>query len=499
MTIAAYCRVSTDKQDQLNSLETQKRFFSDYARVNGHDLAYIYADEGISGTKIKNRSQLQKLMNDAQIPLFDMIVVKDISRLARNAVDFLQCIRELKNRGIPCRFVSSDLSTEDGELILGMLALVAQEESANTSKRIKFSKRINAEKGRVPNLVYGYEKVSGDLFHLIINPEEAKVVRRIFDLYLHQSAGQNRIARVLNQEGFFTKRQCAWSQNAVARILSNPIYTGKIINGKQEIQDFLTGRRKNRAEEDWYITDRPDLKIIEPELFEEVQRLLRKRQDVFSKSHHRKNGKNLYSALIKCSCCGYSFKKQSRSDRDCSAKWICGGRSSNGVKSCPNRTSVAETALTKQIAQYVTSALSGESNAVQAVLHAVKTHSGPGSNASRPGTDFQERRDRLLKNRQKYIRMNLCDIISLEELKTSTDEIDRQLRQLYRQQHILRSRSLDAAQPDDFEKAKRLLQGEQWTNGMLNRLIRQILVDENGNINVYLNDFHDRRDTSVPV
>ena len=433
-------------------------------------------------------------MNDAQIPLFDMVVVKDISRLARNAVDFLQCIRELKTRGIPCRFVSSDLSTEDGELILGMLALVAQEESANTSKRIKFSKRINAEKGRVPNLVYGYEKVSGDLFGLIVNPEEAEVVRRIYNLYLHQNAGQNKIAQILNQEGFLTKRQCVWSQNAVARILSNPIYTGKIINGKQEIQDFLTGRRKCRAEQEWYINDRPDLEIIEPALFEEVQRLLKKKQEVFGLSHHRKNGKNLYSALIKCGSCGYSFKKAPRSGRDLSTRWICGGRSSNGTMSCPNRTSVTETALTNQIAQYMMSALSGKANAIRAVVDAARTKSASEQNACRPGVGFQARRNRLLKNRQKYIRMNLCDIISVEELKTATDEIDRELRQLENQLRSLNLHATAAPAPsDDFENAERLLRGEHWTNGMLNRLIRQILVDENGNIDIYLNEFHDSK------
>lgn len=164
MNIAAYCRVSTDTKDQLNSLAAQKEFFQSFADKNGHNLVKMYADEGITGTRLKKREEFKKLMHDAHHGIFDMIVVKDISRFARNAVDFLQSIRTLKSMGITCSFVNANLSTSDGEMILGTLALVAQEESSNTSKRVKYTKRQNAEKGRVPNIVYGYDKIHGRLF-----------------------------------------------------------------------------------------------------------------------------------------------------------------------------------------------------------------------------------------------------------------------------------------------------------------------------------------------
>ena len=143
---AAYCRVSTEKEDQLASLETQRKFFEDYTKLNNYTLVEIYADEGISGTKLKNRKAFNKMMSDAKKGKFEKVFVKDISRFSRNAVDFLNSIRELKSMGIKCDFVNSSLSTEDGEFTLGILALVAQEESANISKRIKFGKAKNAEK-----------------------------------------------------------------------------------------------------------------------------------------------------------------------------------------------------------------------------------------------------------------------------------------------------------------------------------------------------------------
>ena len=154
MNIAAYCRVSTDKTDQLNSLETQKEFFLEYTKRTGDNLIKLYADEGISGTKIKNRKEFQRMLADAEKGLFDMVVVKDISRFARNTVDLLQSVRRLKSLGIETQFLTANMtSMGNSEFVLTIFGALAQEESANTSKRIKFGKKMNAEKGRVPNIV----------------------------------------------------------------------------------------------------------------------------------------------------------------------------------------------------------------------------------------------------------------------------------------------------------------------------------------------------------
>ena len=184
MNIAAYCRVSTDKEDQLNSLEAQKKFFAEYTKRTGDTLVRLYADEGISGTKIKNRKEFLQMMADAEHGLFDMVVVKDISRFARNTVDLLQNIRKLKSLGIETQFLTANMtSMGNSEFVLTIFGALAQEESANTSKRVKFGKKINAEKGRVPNIVYGYDKIIGDYFNLAVNEEEAAVIRQIYKWY----------------------------------------------------------------------------------------------------------------------------------------------------------------------------------------------------------------------------------------------------------------------------------------------------------------------------
>lgn len=247
MNIAAYCRVSTEKEDQLNSLEAQKEFFSEYTRRTGDTLVRLYADEGLSGTKIKNRKEFQRMMADADRHLFDMVVVKDISRFARNTVDLLQNVRRLKALGIETQFLTANMtSMGNSEFVLTIFGALAQEESANTSKRIKFGKELNARKGRVPNLVYGYDKTIGDYFNLTVNEEEASVIRQIYHWYTQAGYGAAKISNMLNERGLKTKRNCQWSQNAVGHILRNELYTGKIINGKQEVTDFLTGRRADK-------------------------------------------------------------------------------------------------------------------------------------------------------------------------------------------------------------------------------------------------------------
>ena len=313
MNIAAYCRVSTDKSDQLNSLETQKQFFTEYVQRTGDHLVKVYADEGISGTKIKNRKEFLQMMADAEHGLFDMVVVKDISRFARNTVDLLQNIRRLKALGIETQFLTANMtSMGNSEFVLTIFGALAQEESANTSKRIKFGKKVNAEKGRVPNIVFGYDKTIGDYFNLAINEKEAKVVRQIYQWYTEEGYGCAAISNKLNEQGSRTKRNCKWSQNAVSRILTNELYTGKIINGKQEVADFLTGQRKEKDETEWLVTERPELRIIDDEVFEQAQKILHSRNQAFNLNHERQSNKYLFSTLIKCKECGWSFRRTVR-------------------------------------------------------------------------------------------------------------------------------------------------------------------------------------------
>ncbi len=370
MNAVAYCRVSTDKADQLNSMEAQKEFFTEYTKRTGDSLIRLYADEGISGTKTKNRKEFQRMMADAEHGLFDLVLVKDISRFSRNTVDLLQNVRRLKALGIETQFLTANMTNMgNSEFVLTMFGALAQEESANTSKRVKFGKKLNAEKGRVPNIVYGYDKTIGDYFNLAINEAEAAVIRQVYRWYIDEGYGSARIAAMLNEQGVRTKRDCQWSQNAVCRILSNELYTGKIINGKQEIADFLTGRRAEKDESEWMVVDKPGLRIIEPETFERAQQVMKSRGRAFKVDKERQSNKYLFSTLIKCKECGWSFRRIVRTYKNTYVRWVCSGHNGHGADNCPNAVTLDENELIAALQSYFSELLQSKKNVKQYVVN----------------------------------------------------------------------------------------------------------------------------------
>ncbi|MBQ4631453.1 MAG: recombinase family protein [Clostridia bacterium] len=277
MKIAAYCRVSTGSDEQLSSLENQRAFFEEYAKKQGYDLVKIYADRGISGKALKNRTEFLNMLSDGKKKMFDMLVVKDISRFARNTLDFLTGIRTLKSCSIDVRFLSCNMtSLGESEFALTIFAAIAQEESYNLSKRIMFGKKVSAGKGRTPSVIYGYDKK--DTYTLVQNPLEAQTVKEIFRLYTEENMGFRRIASWLNSKNIFTKNHKQWHAKTVSRIISNSIYCGMLINNKSETVDFLECSRRNLPKSENYIHRREELAIVSEETFEKAMKILKNNQ-----------------------------------------------------------------------------------------------------------------------------------------------------------------------------------------------------------------------------
>lgn len=492
MNIAAYCRVSTDKADQLNSLEAQKEFFSEYTKRTGDTLVKLYADEGISGTKIKNRKEFLRMMSDAEHGLFDMVVVKDISRFARNTVDLLQNVRKLKSLGIETQFLTANMnSMGNSEFVLTIFGALAQEESANTSKRVKFGKKMNAEKGRVPNIVYGYDKTIGDYFNLAINQEEAKVVKQIYKWYTEEGFGAAKISNMLNEKGYKTKRNCKWSQNAICRILTNEIYTGKIINGKEEVSDFLTGQRREKDETEWMVVERPELRIIEDEIFESAQEILRGRHDAFNLSHERQSNKHLFSTLIKCKECGWSFRRTVRTYKNTYVRWVCSGRNGRGADSCPNKTVVDEEELIEVLQEYFTNVLKQKKKVIDYVIKEFQRV----YKAKDENVEYEKALNaelaKLQKTRQKYMDMYTDDLISREELNEKIGGTRQEIERLENElkmvsYHLTKGEQLENILNRTFKEIEDITDVHQMTNQQLKLLIQKIEVDKDGNVDIYL-------------
>ena len=495
MNIAAYCRVSTDKEDQLNSLEAQKAFFAEYTKRTGDHLVRLYADEGLSGTKIKNRKEFLRMMSDAEHGVFEMVVVKDISRFARNTVDLLQNIRKLKSLGIETQFLTANMtSMGNSEFVLTIFGALAQEESANTSKRVKFGKKINAEKGRVPNIVYGYDKTIGDYFNLTINREEADTIRQIFRWYNNEGYGAAKISAMLNERGCKTKRGCQWSQNAVCRILTNELYTGKIINGKQEVADFLTGQRVDKDETEWMISDRPDLRIIEPEEFEKAQRIMRDRSKAFKVDRERQSNKYLFSTLIKCKECGWSFRRTVRTYKNTYVRWVCSGHNGKGADSCPNAVTVDEDELINVLQEYFNTLLASKKNVIQVVVNEFRRVYKAKDENLEYEKQLNTQLAKLQKSRQKYMDMYADDLISRKELNEKIggmrQEIERIENELTMVSYSLtKSEQLEQILNQTFRTLEDITDVRQMTNAQLKQIVQKIEVDKDGNVDIYLRLF----------
>ena len=492
MNAVAYCRVSTDKADQLNSMEAQKEFFTEYTKRTGDSLIRLYADEGISGTKTKNRKEFQRMMADAEHGLFDLVLVKDISRFSRNTVDLLQNVRRLKALGIETQFLTANMTNMgNSEFVLTMFGALAQEESANTSKRVKFGKKLNAEKGRVPNIVYGYDKTIGDYFNLAINEAEAAVIRQVYRWYIDEGYGSARIAAMLNEQGVRTKRACQWSQNAVCRILSNELYTGKIINGKQEIADFLTGRRAEKDESEWMVVDKPGLRIIEPETFERAQQVMKSRGRAFKVDRERQSNKYLFSTLIKCKECGWSFRRIVRTYKNTYVRWACSGHNGNGADSCPNAVTLDEDDLAATLQSYFSELLRSKKNVRQYVVNEFqRVYRAKDENANYE-KELSARLAKLQKTRQKYMDLYADDLISREELNEKIGGARQEIGRLENELKLVsyqltKGEQLEQILDSTFRQIEDIADVRQMTNAQLKRIIQKIEVGKDGDVDIYL-------------
>ena len=496
MKIAAYCRVSTEKEAQIDSLEKQIEFFNEFTKKNGYELYKLYADEGISGKQIKHRKQFQQMMIDAKAKKFDKVVVKDVSRFARNTVDLLQSVRELKSYGVQVDFLNNGEVMEGGsEFILTILGAMAQQESANMSKRVKFGKDITAKKGRVPNLVFGYDKIPDERYTLKINEEEAKIVKEIFESYVYKGIGTTKIAWNLNDRGIRTKKtKSKWVQTSIVRMLKNPIYTGRVTNKKSEVTDFITGTRKELPEEEWIVVEKPEMRIISDELFNRAQELLEQRSNEFKLNNKREKTEYVFSTLIYCKHCGYSFRRIKRkytADGPEYIRWVCSGRNSMGVNHCPNTTVIDEEELLNAIKIYLKSIIKNKKDFMKAVEKEFEKITKLRENNERSEESLLKEIEKVTVKKQKYMEMFQNEVINIQELKKYTNPLNEDIARLERELRLITS---EIKEKDVLEKeltktintVDDILNNQTITNAMLKTIIDVIEVDSDSNVEVRL-------------
>lgn len=360
LRVAPYCRVSTGSEEQLLSYNSQVMHYKQLTESNpAWELVEVYADEGISGTQTTKRIAFQKMINDALEGKIDLIITKSISRFARNTLDTLKYVRLLKEHNVAILFEKENINTltMNGEMLLVILSSLAQQESESISSNVKMGLKMKMKRGEMIGfqgcLGYDYNPIDKTL---VINAEEAETVRYIFRRYV-EGTGAFVIAKELTNMKCKTKKgNERWHESTVRGIIKNEKYKGDLLMGKTFTVDPITQRRlENMGEEEKFYISNHHEPIISEAMFEEAQKILRKRSSCFNNKgrNEKYSRKHAFSSMIKCSFCGGTAirRKWHSGTNHETYNWQCGASIKNGRKACAHSKGVREEFLQEAFVQ----------------------------------------------------------------------------------------------------------------------------------------------------
>lgn len=372
LRVAAYCRVSTDEDDQLLSYEVQIKHYTSVIEKNPEWInAGIFADEGLSGVRTKKRDEFNRMIELCRAGKIDKILTKSVSRFARNTLDSLQYIRELKALGISIYFEKEnvDTLTAENETIITFFSAFAQSESESISGNIRLGKRYKFKAGEAPMMfgnILGYKKGEDGKPEII--PEEAKIIRFIYDSYL-EGKSYSGIAEMLREKGWKTKKgRTDWGPQAVSKILKNEKYKGDVVLQKTFVSDLFTKTvKKNRGELPMYYVKNHHIPIIEPAVFDRVQVEIARRgslravSDKTMTQNAKYSSKYALTGLVECGDCGCKYRRTTWSKRGIKkVVWRCISRLDHGTKYCTKSPSIPEESLQDGIMKIINSMLDGK-------------------------------------------------------------------------------------------------------------------------------------------
>jgi len=495
--VTAYCRVSTDKDDQLNSLENQERYFKEYINANP-DWEYIplYVDEGLSGTSTKKRKAFNKMIADAKSGMFDMILTKDVSRFARNLEDTLRYARELREVRVGIYFITNNINTLDrsNSFLLGFLGGIAENESERISQRVKWGQRRSMEKGVVfGNKCFGYILKNGKLE---IDPEKAGVIKRIFHAYLHEGKGLAMIAKELEAMGILTgqggKR---WDATSVKRILANEKYCGDLKQMKSYTEDFLTQKSKiNKGEVDFVVIENNHEAIIDRETFDRVQIQIESRA---AKEGKRYSNRYAFSGKLLCGYCNAGLITRTRLSNDKTRtihRWQCSryrkyGAKHNDEKGCENemvRNEILEGVFQLALSDIAKNEEEIVDECTKLVLGVLEPY-----NIEYEYNEIQKEVSDINNQLEKAINLCIKGLISEEELEGQRNTLDRQKAALENKLSILNKNTAVISEREIFitrvkERIKKIIRAESFSEDIAKEMLDKIVVYGKNQFDVHI-------------
>lgn len=344
LKVTFYARVSTEFNVQLNSLDNQITYYTDFIKSNPNwEYVEGYVDEGISGVSTAKRERFNEMIEDGKLGLFDLVITKEVSRFARNTLDSIRFTRELLSNGVAIYFQSDNINTldEDSELRLTIMSSMAQDESRKISNRVRFGHHQAIKNGTVlgTNNMFGYTKKDGKL---IINEEQAEFIRELFEMYATGKFSMKQMEKHFYQKGIRNSKGNKLSHSTMGNIIRNPKYKGYFVGNKVVITDLFTKKQKFLPEEEWVMykdeTGETVPAIVSEELWDRANEVLYMRsQDVIT-AQHKTVHQNLLTGKLICAHCGkpYYRKDAIGKNGEKMSKWVCSGKIKNGADSCPS-------------------------------------------------------------------------------------------------------------------------------------------------------------------
>lgn len=344
LRVTFYARVSSEKDEQLNSLDNQISYYRNFIQKNASwQFVEGYIDEGLSGMSTKKRENFHNMISDAKAGLFDLVITKEITRFARNTLDSIRYTRELLNYGVGVFFQNDNINTldEDSELRLTIMSGIAQDELRKLSSRIKFGHQEAIKKNVVlgNSRIFGYRK---DNKRLVIDEKEAKMVRELFTLYATDNYSMKQIEDIFWNKGYRNNNGKKICHSTMSNTISNPKYKGYYVGNKVKIVDMFTKKQKFLPPEEWVMfkdeTGQIVPAIVSEELWEQANAVLKRRSRDVKNRQNQCNHANLLTGKMYCTHCGKLYYRKDSKDRkgNVLSRWICSGKIANGTDFCPS-------------------------------------------------------------------------------------------------------------------------------------------------------------------
>ena len=481
--VAAYCRVSSSSEDQVNSFLNQVRYYTDFIRASDKmELVDIYADEGITGTSLNKREDFKRMMKDASLGKIDRIYVKSVQRFARNSLECLESVRKLTEYGVSVWFENDriDTSKMNSEMILYIKSAFAQNDSLAFSKRMSMSNHMRMEKGEyiASSAPYGYILDNGVLK---IIKEEAMIVKRIYDMYL-SGCGQGQIVAILNNEGVFSKGK-RWTRYHILYILTNEKYIGDSLWQKKFTPNVLPFRQqKNNGERDKFYVSGSHPAIISKDVYEAVQKRINERRRYAPKKEKQRY---LLTQMIECSC-GRVYKRRLQGNK---IYWVCARKGNDGYE-CNSKIFLEQQIydcfinMYNRLRQYET--LLVDNTLTQLIDIRTKLVSG-----SQEIAEIDAEIAKLCSQNDMYSKLRAKNIMDEVSYAEQTAELQNRITTLRCRRMKLISEDEDTHYIEDLRFLKELLQSYppailSFDENLFTSIVERIKADDNGNITFVL-------------